>query len=174
MDRYYTQTLGAPVITASGTTVSRIVEIVIDPENGKVVGFLLGHRGEYVLAPADIIFWDDGIFVQDEDDILETQEIIKVQEVLKKNLPIFGAKVFTKKGVYIGKVYDIGIDQKFFVMTTIAVAKNILGLFPYDEKILPQNHILEVKPDRIIVKDIDAKVRNKAKLPEVAPNQAAS
>ena len=43
-------------------------------------------------------------------------------------------------------------------MTQLIIAKNILGLFPYQEKIIPKNFILEIKPDRIIIKDLDQKV----------------
>lgn len=163
MERYYTQTIGSAVFSTSGIPVGRIIEIVIEPETGKVAGFLLAPRGEYVIAPNDILFWEKNIFIHDEEDILETGEIIKVHEVLKKNIPILHSKVFTKSGTYLGKVYDIGINPKFFVMTKLAVAKNILGLFPFDEKIIAHKNILEIKKDRIIVKDIEATVRAKEK-----------
>jgi len=159
MDRYYTQTIGTPVLAISGTVAGSIAEIVIDPETGKVIGFLLAPKGQDVIAPNDIIFWEQNIFIHDEDDILETHEIIKVSEVLKKNIPILHAKVFTKNGKYLGKVYDIGINPKLFVMTRIAVAKNVLGLFPYDEKIIAHGDILEITKEKIIVKDVEARVR---------------
>ncbi len=159
MDRYYSQTIGSAVLTTTGIPVARIVEIVIDTDTGKVAGFLLSPRGQYVLATNDILFWDQHIFVHDEEDILETDEIIKVQDILKKNISILRKKVFTKNGRYLGKVYDIGINPKLFVLTKLAVAKNVLGLFPFDEKIIAHKNILEIKNDRIIVKDVDAKER---------------
>lgn len=163
MDRYYTQTIGSPVLTASGMIAGRIIEIVIEPETGVVTGFLLAPRGQYVVAPSDVIFWQDNIFIQDEEDILETHEIIKVQEVLKKGIPIMRNKVYTKKGVYVGKVYDIGLNPKLFVMNKLAVAKNIFGLFPFDEKIIAHGDILEIKKDRIIIKDLEAEEKVKAR-----------
>ncbi len=163
MDRYYTQTIGAPILTTSGMPAGRVGDIVIEPETGKVVGFLLAPRGQYVIAPADILFWEDNIFIHDQEDILETGEIIKVQQVLKKEIRIMYNRVFTEKGKYLGKVYDIGMNPKFYVMTKLAIAKNILGLFPYDEKIIARGNILEIKKDRIIVKDVEATVPVKAK-----------
>lgn len=156
MDRYYTQTVGSPVLTASGMIAGKIIEIVIEPETGAVTGFLLAPRGQQVVSPSDIIFWQDNLFIQDEDDILETHEIIKVKEILNKGIPIMRNKVYTKKGVFIGKVYDIGLNPKLFVMTKLAVAKNIFGLFPFDEKIIAHGDILEIKKDRIIIKDLEA------------------
>lgn len=163
MDRYYTQTIGSPVLTASGMIAGRIIEIVIEPETGVIAGFLLGPRGQHVVAPSDVIFWQDNIFIQDEEDILETHEIIKVKEVLKKGIPIMRNKVYTKKGVYVGKVYDIGLNPKLFVMNKLAVAKNIFGLFPFDEKIIARGDILEIKKDRIIIKDLEAEEKVKAR-----------
>lgn len=163
MERYYTQTIGSPIFTTNGLPAGRIIEIVIEPETGKVVGFLLAPKGQYVIAPGDILFWEKNIFIHDEEDILQTDEIIKVHEVLRKNIPILHNKVFTKSGTFLGKVYDIGINPKFFVLTKLAVAKNIFGLFPFDEKIIVHKNILEIKKDRIIVKDIEATVRAKEK-----------
>src|SRR5579883_3084023 len=163
MDRYYTQTIGTPVLTTSGIPVGRIFEIVIDPDNGKLVGFLLAPLGRYVIAPTDILLWDQHIFIHDEDDILETAEILKVHEILSKNIAILRKKVFTQSGKYIGKVYDIGINPKLFIMTKLAVAKNIAGLFPFDEKIIAHKNIVEIKKDRIIVKDDNATVHAKEK-----------
>lgn len=163
MDRYYTQTIGVPVHTTSGGQAGRVIEIVIDPETGKIAGFLLSPRGQYVVAPSDIVFWDEHLFIHDEDDILETDEILKVQEILKKNIPIFGNKVYTKSGKYMGKVYDIGIHPKFFTLTKLAVAKNILGLFPYEEKLISFSDIVEITHDKVTIKDSDAKITEKEK-----------
>lgn len=163
MDRYYSQTLGTTVLTTSGMPAGRICEIVIDPDTGKIAGFLMAPRGEYVIAPADILFWDENIFIHDEEDILQTGEIIKVRQVLENEIPILRSKVYTKKGLFLGKVYDIGINPKLFVMTKIVVAKNIFGLFPYEEKIIARGDILEIKKDRIIVKDLEADVPVKEK-----------
>lgn len=163
MDRYYTQAVGTPVFTTAGVPVTKVVDVVIEPETGKIAGFLLAPGGHYVIAPADVLFWEQHIFIHDQDDILETGEIIKVQEILQKNLPIFRAKVYTKSGKYVGKVYDMALDSKLFVMTKLVIAKNILGLFPFDEKIISTREILEIKKDRIIIKDIDATVRAKEK-----------
>ncbi len=164
MDRYYSQTIGSEVFTTAGIIVGRVVDIAIEPETGKIVGFLLTPNGRYVIAPSDMLFWDKHLFIQEEEDILETNEIIKVQEVLQKNIPILHNKVYTKKGLYIGKVYDIAMNPKLFVVTKLAIAKNILGIFPYDEKIIAHQDILEIKPDRIIVKDLEAKIPVKEKI----------
>ena len=166
MERYYTQTIGTPLFTSDGIVVGLIIEIVIDPATGKVAGFLLTPGGQHVVAPNDVIFWEKNIFIQDEEDILETHEIFKVAEILQKNIPIIGNKVFTKNGTYLGKVYDIGLNPKLFVMTKLAVAKNILGLFPHDKKLIAHANILEIKPDRIIVKNIEATVPAKEKTKE--------
>lgn len=154
MDRYYSQTIGSVILTTAGVPVGRVIEIAIEPETGKITGFLLAPRGQNVVAPSDVLFWNESLFIHDEDNVIETEDIIKLREVLEKNIPILHNKVYTKKGLYLGKVYDIGMSSKFFVMTKLAVAKDIFGLFPYDEKLIAHGNILEIKKDRIIVKDV--------------------
>ena len=153
MDRYYSQAVNTHVFTISGQHVGKITEVVINIETGTIVGFLLGSKGNHVIAPNDVILWDQHIIIHDIDDILETEEIIKVKKALEKNIPIIHNSVVTKSGVYLGKVYDFAINPKLFVMTKIIVAKSLLGLFPYDEKIIAHQDILEIKKDTIIVKD---------------------
>lgn len=163
MDRYYSQVIGTTVLTTSGGAAGRVFEIVIDPATGKIHGFLLGNKGENVIAPADILFWEDQLFIQDEEDVLETHEIIKVQEILKLHIPILHSRVYTQKGKFLGKVYDIGLNPRMFVLSRIVVAKNILGLFPYDEKIIARGDILEITAEKVIVRDLEAKVTEKEK-----------
>ncbi len=161
MERYYTQAINAEVVSNNGALISRVLEVVVDPDTGKIAGFLLFPKGQKVLAPSDIVFWDQHIVVQDADDILETNEILKVKEVLAKHTPIIKNKVFTEDKIYLGTVMNFAIDTKHFVLTKILVAKTFLGIFSHDEKIITYNNIIEIRSDAIIVKNLKMPLRVK-------------
>ncbi len=164
MERYYTQAVNAEVVSTNGEFIGRVLEVLVDPNTGKVAGFLLFPKGKKVLAPSDIVFWDQHIIIHDADDIMEINEILKVKEVLAKHTPIIKNKVFTEDKIYLGTVMNFAIDTKHFVLTKILVAKAILGIFYHDEKIITYNNIIEITPDAIIVKSprIPLKVKEKS------------
>lgn len=153
MDKLYTQTIGIPVVTDSGYRAGRVYDVILNTETGKIAGFLLGPSGRTVIAPVDVLSWNNALVVNDEDDILEIGEIHAVTEALKKRIPVMGNKVITKSGEYLGKVTDFVLHEKMFILTKIHVSKSVMGLFPYDKKIIVHNDILEIKKDAIIVKD---------------------
>jgi|WetSurMetagenome_2_1015567.scaffolds.fasta_scaffold24982_2 sporulation protein YlmC with PRC-barrel domain len=154
MDQYFSQTIGTPVITESGQKVGRIYNIVLNTDTGKVAGFIVSPGGGKVLAPIDVLSWHKAIDVHDVDVILEMDEIRQVYDSLRKNIPVIMNRVYTKKGIYLGKVIDFAISDKLFVLTKIVVAKTILGIITYSHRIIAHQDILEIKKDAIIVKDL--------------------
>jgi sporulation protein YlmC with PRC-barrel domain len=162
MDKYYTETIGLPIITTSGDRAGNVFDIIINPENGKLVGLLMAPSGGKVLAPLDIIYWNDRIEIHSAEDILEAEEIQMVHHCLKKNIRIYGNKVMTKSGEYLGRVIDFAVHNKLFVLTRIVVAKSVFGLIKYNKRIIAHKDILEIKRGEIIVKDPLPPVRAKA------------
>lgn len=133
--------------------VAMIKDLVMDPDRGTLIAFVLNQNKELVISPMDVISLKQVMKINDADNIVEAAEILRVREVLKSHRPIYGAKVFTKSGEALGKVFDFSIDAKTYDLNKIFVAKNILGLFRYDSLIIPAKSIIEVKPYKIIVKD---------------------
>lgn len=159
MERYYSQTVGTEVITEGGLWAGRILDVIVEPETGKICGFLMAPRGRQAIVPLDILYWSNRMIIHDVDDIIETQEIIKIQRILEKNISIIQKKVVTEKGEYLGRVFDYTIDNKLFIMTKILVAKSFLRFFPYDERVIAHKNIVEIKKDVIVVRNSAGIVR---------------
>jgi uncharacterized protein YrrD len=153
MEKYFSETIGIPIVTTSGYKIGRVFDIVINPETGVVAGFLTSPTKQKVLAPLDVIGWDKALTVHDEDSILEIDEIHQVRESLKKDIRLFRNRVVTKSGACLGKVVDFAMNDKMFVLTKIVVAKTILGIFSYDYRIIAHKDIIEIRKDKIIVKN---------------------
>jgi len=154
MEKYYRQTIGSPVITRLGEVLTRVTDIILDTEKGKIVGFAVAAGRTKVVAPIDIVNWNQSITIGDSGDIIEVEDVIHIQKTLEKGVTIVKKRVFTKSGDYIGKVLDYGMNNKYFELTCIIVAKNFLGIVYWDKKIISAKDIIEIKKDRIVVKDL--------------------
>jgi sporulation protein YlmC with PRC-barrel domain len=153
MDRYYTQTVGMPIMTEGGYKLGRVHDIAMNTDTGKIVGFFVDPGGKKVLAPIDVIHWGSALTVHDEEAILESEEIHQVMEALKKGIRVIRNRVVTKSGEDLGQVVDFAVNDKFFTLTKLIVAKNFLGLFYHRKRMIPSLDVIEIKKDRIIVKD---------------------
>jgi sporulation protein YlmC with PRC-barrel domain len=153
MERYYSQLIGSPIFSENGQAVGRIFELIMETETGKLVGFLLAPNGKKVIMAQDVSLWNRQLVISDLDDIFDTEEMVKIQEILKRKIPIIKNRVVSESGDYLGQVFDFALDTKFFTLTKIVVAKNFFGIFQYDEKIIAQKNIVEIKKTAIIVKN---------------------
>lgn len=151
---FYSNIVGTLVFEDdSPRPVAVIKDLVMDPDRGALIAFVVNQNKGLVVSPMDVISFKQVMKINNADNVVEAAEILRVSEVLKSDRPIFGAKVFTKSGEYLGKVFDFSIDAKTYDLNKIFAAKDILGLFRYNSLIIPAKSIVEVKPYKIIVKD---------------------
>jgi len=108
--------IGLPVAAMdTQSKVGEIRQILIDPENGRLLGFLVS-TGELlgtkkVLSVIDIKEWDpNGIVVSSIENLIGKSEIVRVKEILKKKIFILGMKAITESGKSLGEVEDILLD----------------------------------------------------------------
>jgi sporulation protein YlmC with PRC-barrel domain len=153
MEKYYSQTVGSAIITESGHQLARIYDVAFNTDTGKVVGFFTDHTGKNVVAPLDIIQWGAALIVRDDESISESNEIHQVMESLKRGIRIFKNRVVTKNGEDLGRVIDFAVNNKFFTLTKLLVAKSFLGLVYYKKRLIPATDIIEITKDKIIVKN---------------------
>ncbi len=153
MDKYYSDIIGTEIITEAGTHGGFVTDLVIEPETGKLLGFIVGLKKRKVLTPADVLYWSKRLVIHELDVIFDLDEIIKIEKTLKQNIPILFNKVVTRSGEYLGYVYDFCLNDKLFILSKILVTKSFLGVIHYERKIIPHQHILEITRNMIKVKD---------------------
>lgn len=164
MDRLYSKIIGLPVfIQDSIRPVSSVHDLVIDPTNGKIVAFLIDSRKKLVVSPMDIVSIKNGIFVRSSEDIIKSDEILRVDSIMREFGSLHDKKVFTENGKHIGKVVDFYVNPSSLVVGKIITAKSLLGIAQYDGRIIPASEIIEMKKDRVIVRDDVIAVREKEK-----------
>lgn len=168
MERYYTKIVGTPVYADSPRPLTTVKDVIMDPEQGKLLAFVVNQNKKLVILPMDILSWEEVIRIHNHDVIINAHEVLRIEEVQKMNTPIMSSRVETKSGEYLGKVYDLTIDNNTFMLQKIFVAKGLLGLFRYDSRIISAKNIIEILPNKIVVKEDMRKIKEVEAKPEIA------
>ncbi len=153
MERYFSKIVGTPVFEDGARPITTVKDLVIDPENGKVVALLVNQSKNLVISPMDIISWYENIKIHSHSDIIDADDVLRVQNIQKSGSHVYRNSVFTKDGKYLGKVIDYSIEPKSMMLNKIFVAKEFLGLLRFDSRVFGYNNILEILPDKIVVKN---------------------
>lgn len=165
MEKLYSEIVGTPVFEDdAGRPFTTVKDLVLDPERkGRLLAFVVDSRRGRILSPVDVISWRNVMKVHSAGDVTEASNVLRVAEVLKNGTRFDGALVETEKGEALGRVYDYGVDNKTFDLRRIYVAKSFLGLIRYESRIIPAKDIIEVLPEKIVVKEGTRTVKEEAK-----------
>ncbi|MCX6734623.1 MAG: PRC-barrel domain-containing protein [Candidatus Peregrinibacteria bacterium] len=164
MDRFYTKIIGIPVVEDDGLrALTTVKDLVVDPEKGKVLAFVVDAGKNLIIMPMDIISWHDVLHINHRDSIIHGDDIFRVQTVQKEGTKIFGNRVETKDGKYLGNVVDYAIDNHLMVLKKLFVSKGFLGLVRFDSRVIASKNIIEILPEKIIVKDDIGTVKESTK-----------
>lgn len=163
MEKLYSKILRCPVVEEdSMRPITGIRDLVIDPADGRVVAVEVTKGREMVISPMDIVSWGSVLKIRDKDDIVEVQDLVRAKEVWDRRAQIFDQRVETEGGKALGRVVDFVIDGKFLILKKLYVARVFLGLFRMESRIIAAKNIVEILPDKIIVKDDLATIKEEA------------
>jgi len=148
-----TKIIGLPVAAIdTQSKIGEVKKIVIDPENGSVLGMVVAPTGFFakqkILSSQDIIDFDkNGIVTKSDENLLDTHEVIRIEKILANNIKIIGQKAITSSKNRLGTINDILID-----LDTLAIVKYyISGLF--QERILTSDKLVKITKDALIFSD---------------------
>ncbi|MDD5731368.1 MAG: PRC-barrel domain-containing protein [Patescibacteria group bacterium] len=147
--------IGLPIIESiAGKKLDAIKDIIVDPENGKVLALLIKKQFFWgrnrVVTFKDIVeFYADGVLVKDRDSIVEVLEVFKIKDILDKKVPLLGSQVLTQNGQKLGILEDFLFDTQFQNILTLVVKKR----FYSERRIISSERILSILPGKIIIRD---------------------
>jgi sporulation protein YlmC with PRC-barrel domain len=154
MEKVYSEIIGLPVTVEGVGKIARITDILVDTNDGRVVAFFVNAGKTKIVAPIDIIFFGRGLVIHSAEDIIDTQDLIKATKVIESDIKLLKNRVETKKGEYLGNVYDFYIDTGAFGLTKIVVHhKSFMGFFKTPDRLIPARDIIEIKKGLVIVKN---------------------
>src|SRR3990172_816069 len=108
--------IGLPVAAMdTQSKIGEIRQILIDPENGRLLGFVVHGGGIFspkkVLSVTDIRDWDpNGLVTSSIENLVEPKEIVRIKEVLDKKIFLIGMRAKTESGKSLGVIEDLLID----------------------------------------------------------------
>lgn len=175
-----------------GGRIATVTEVIIDPDSLKLLacrvdGPLVGREVGDILPMTSVRELSPlGMIVDSADEFVEEDEIIRIRDVLALNFTLPGLKVETKHGVKLGKVADSIINSDGWQVQQLIVQRPVLKAFIDPELTISRSQILSVDDYKVIVKDSEAKIREKAQAdftpnfinpfrePEFAPESSSS
>lgn len=169
MHKLYSELIGLSVFDEySSAPLALIRDILIDPENSKVIAFIV--KNNRIIVPLDVERFGRGLFIKDQNHIVPTDDVLRVAEVVERKTKILGTRVITQNTkIYLGRVVDYEIETRGMMLASIHVAKTFL-FFRFQEKIISHRSIVKINQESIIVKDTRIPSKEKEKI--VAPSSA--
>ncbi|TES95063.1 hypothetical protein E3J85_02505 [Patescibacteria group bacterium] len=149
------------VATEDKGKVGDLEEVVIDPDQGKILCFLV-KTGFFsplkALFPPDILGWyQEFIVIPSKNTFVEPKEIVRAYEVIKQKIKILDQKVVNQKIQTIGKVIDLTLDLETYYLSRISVEISPLKGFLESERLIPWNKIIKITKDFVMVEEIEKK-----------------
>ena len=150
--------------------------LIVDPNDLKIVAFRLygpeigKTAGNYLCTENVREFSSLGMVVDSSDDFVEGDEVVKLKETLELNFSLEGMKVESKKGTQLGRVSSFTVETDGFYVQQLIVRRPLLKSFMDPELLISKNEIMKITDDKIIVKDEESKIRERATKEDFVPN----
>jgi uncharacterized protein YrrD len=155
--------IGLPVAAVNTQSkIGQISQILIDPQNGNLMGFLVSLGGllspKKVLSAVDIREFDpNGIVTESSDNLVPPEEIVRVNDIIKKKIFLIGMPAKTESGKSLGNVEDLLIDTD-----TSSVAKYYLKDLLGKSRVLGSDKVVKVDKQIIFTDDVNLPPPNAA------------
>lgn len=127
--------------------------IVLNPDTAKVEGFFVRTRrllpGKTLyLSGMDIRRWGAAVSIEGPDALTPLDENVRVVALLEEGRPLLGQPIYTESGASLGTCADVQFNTSHFMAEWIFPKTLFSWGIP-----LPVRQILEVRKDRIVVRD---------------------
>jgi uncharacterized protein YrrD len=162
MDTLRSTLSGQPIISLqTGQIVSWVDEPILDPTSLEVVA--LSCTGPHAKHPLILICRDirqfaaDCVIVDDEDNLTDPEDIARLSSSLKGHYSPIAKPVVTESGSKLGSVEDYSISLDTTRIQKLHVRRPFPHSFFSPSLIIDRGQIIEVTPERIIVRDTTTK-----------------
>ena len=174
---YASKILGTKVISVqAGGAIGIIDSIIVEPDNLKVIAFKVGGplvaKSENHILDVNSIreFSSFGFVIDHIEELVTPNDIVKISKVLELNFNLIDLKVETKKGSKLGKVSDYTMTSEDFTVQQLIVKRPFVKSLIDSELTIPRKEIVEITDYKIIVKDEEKVIKERASKEDFIPN----
>ena len=161
-----------------GGPVARIEELVVNPDNLKIIAFRIWgpvikndpELGDILDARDVREFSHIGMVIDSAEDFIDQKDVIKIDKVMQLNFSLISLSVETKKGTKLGKIIDFVVDTDDFSVRQLIVKRPFYKALSDPELVIPRKEIIEINDYKVIVKDEEEKIKKLATKEEFIPN----
>ena len=169
--------IGTPILSMqAGGAIGQVVDPIIDPDTLKIIAFRLAggpipRTGANLLDVSSVREYSSyGIVIDSIDELVDSEDVVKLSKILALNFSLIGLKVETKKKSKLGKVLDYTVDTDNFVVQQLIVKRPTLKSFIDSELTIHRKEIVEITDYKVIVKDEEKILKEKAQKEDFVPN----
>ena len=174
---YASKIIGTKVLSVqAGGPVGVIEGIVVDPNTLKIVAFKVGGgvvaRSENFILDVNSIreYSTYGFVIDHIEELVAPGDVIKIAKVLELNFDLAGLKVETRKKSKLGRIQDYTITSEDFTVQQIVVKRPVVKSFLDPELIISRKEIVEINDYKVIVKDEEKTLKERASKEDFVPN----
>ena len=150
--------INLPIISLdSGRILGSATDIIIDPENGKLLG-LLSISG-FLSSKKATAFNDiyecnaDAILVKDDESVVNIAKLVRIEKVVGQKIFLLKNKVVTESGKRLGRVSDFVINIDLGILVKIYVEDYLWKGYSQSTLVVPAHNIVSIEHKKIIVND---------------------
>lgn len=173
---YNSKLLNMPVLSVQDSgRIATVSNTIIDPDSLKIIAFRLNgainEEGGNLLDASSIREYSNfGLVIDSTDEIISDSDVVKIKNVLDLNFSLIGLKVETKKGSKLGRVIDYTVTEDNFSVQQIIVKRPVVKSFLDSELTIPRPEIIEITDYKIIVRDEEKVIKERALKEDFIPN----
>ncbi len=168
--------IGLPVLSVQDSRrIATISSVIIDPDSLKIIAFRVygatNTEGGNILDARSIREYSNmGVVIDSSDEFVSDGDVIKIKKVLELNFNLIGLKVETKKRSKLGKISDFTVTVDNFSVQQIIVKRPSIKSFLDPELTIPRSEIVEVTDYKVIVRDEEKVIKERALNEDFVPN----
>lgn len=100
-----------------GALIGRIRRVLLDPDQGKITGFLIKEKGLFtkpkVLSMIDVIDIERTVMViNSRESLVSRNEIVRIAKILEYKFNLIGLPARTREGQMLGRVTDVVVESQ--------------------------------------------------------------
>jgi len=174
MVKFMSQLIGAEIILfQERVIVGRVTRVLIDPDNGSLVGFVARpvHQNKDAYIPTNEIkgLGKKLIIVEGLSSLSAADDVVKIDKVLKNEPMIIGSQVYSESGQHLGRVEDATLDMTLAVLKKLYVKPLFLAGILKEQQLIDASQIVKIEEKKIIVRDSKIKEKSALAMPAEIP-----